>query len=114
MKRLKCCKAGSILLKIFLVLVCIFGALYLYDFLKPPLGFSQWHTNRTLFIIGAVAVILLCSWVFWAGILLTYICCNQLRLKKRVLGIVFAWVPIANIVMLLDIIRTADDPWVVP
>ena len=39
-------------------------------------------------LIGAVAVILLCSWVFWAGILLAYICCNQLRLKKRVLGIV--------------------------
>ena len=111
MKRLKCCKAGSILLKIFLVLVCVFGALYLYDFLKPPLGFSQWHTNRTLFIIGAVAVILLCSWGFWAGILLAYICCNQLRLKKRVLGIVLAWVPIANIVMLLDIIRTADEEY---
>ena len=58
-----------------------------------------------------MAVILLCSWVFWAGILLAYICCNQLRLKKRVLGIVLAWVPIANIVMLLDIIRTADEEY---
>lgn len=111
MMRLKCCKAGSIILKIFLALACCFSLIYLYDLFSPPFGFSQWRNNKTLFIIGIISVILFCSLVFWVGIILVYTCCNQLRLKKRVLGIALAWIPVINIIMLLDIIITADQEY---
>lgn len=111
MMRLKCCKAGSIILKIFLALACCFSLIYLYDLFSPPFGFSQWRNNKTLFIIGIISVILFCSLVFWVGIILVYTCCNQLRLKKRVLGIALAWIPVINIIMLLDIIITADKEY---
>lgn len=102
------CKAGSTILKIFIAAVCIFGAFYLIDLLTPPIGFSLWRENKTLFIIGLAAVILFCSLLFWVGIILVYACCNQLCIKKRVLGIVFAWIPVLNIITLFDIIATAD------
>ncbi len=108
MFRLNCCKAGSILLKLFLLFTGFFSALYLYDLFSAPFGFSGWADNRALFIIRAVAVILFCSALFWTGILLVYICCNQLRVKTRVLGLLFAWVPLLNLGMLLYIIGTAD------
>ena len=111
MMRLKCCKAGSIILKIFLALACCFSLIYLYDLFSPTFGFSQWRNNKTLFIIGIISVILFCSLVFWVGIILVYTCCNQLRLKKRVLGIALAWIPVINIIMLLDIIITADKEY---
>lgn len=104
MFRLNCCKAGSILLKLFLLFTGFFSALYLYDLFSAPFGFSGWADNRALFIIRAVAVILFCSALFWTGILLVYICCNQLRVKTRVLGLLFAWVPLLNLGMLLYII----------
>ncbi len=108
LKRLKVLKLGSILLKVFLLLCCVFGAVYLYDYLKAPLGFSEWSTSRAGFIIKLVLVILLCSLVFWTGIIIVYITCNQLRLKKRVLGLLLGLIPIANLIMLTDIIVTAD------
>lgn len=52
MTRLGLCKAGSTILKIFIAAVCIFGAFYLIDLLTPPIGFSLWRENKTLFIIG--------------------------------------------------------------
>ncbi len=111
MTRLNCCKAGSILLKLFLVFTCLFGALYLYDLLSEPFGFSEWSVNKAAFIVKAILAVLFCSLLFWSGIILTYTCCNQLRLKKRILGIIFAWIPVLNIIMLVDIIVTADEEY---
>ena len=109
--KLRCCKAGSIILKLFLALICGFGAAYLFDLFSEPFGFSLWRENKTLFILQIFAVILFCSVVFWIGIILVYSCSSQLRMKTRVLGILFAWIPILNIVMLIIIIHTADKEY---
>ncbi len=109
--KLRCCKAGSIILKLFLALICGFGAAYLFDLFSEPFGFSLWRENKTLFILQVFAVILFCSVVFWIGIILVYSCNSQLRMKTRVLGILFAWIPILNIVMLIIIIHTADKEY---
>lgn len=108
MARLNCCKAGSVLLKLFLTAVCLFGGLYLYDFFAGGLGFTGWSRNRTAFLVTAVLLVVLCAALFWTGLILLYTTCDQLRLKKRVLGLVLAWVPVANLVMLIDLIVTAD------
>ena len=109
--KLRCCKAGSIILKLFLALICGFGAAYLFDLFSEPFGFSLWRENKTLFILQVFAVILFCSVVFWIGIILVYACSSQLRMKTRVLGILFAWIPILHIVMLIIIIHTADKEY---
>ena len=109
--KLRCCKAGSIILKLFLALICGFGAAYLFDLFSEPFGFSLWRENKTLLILQVFAVILFCSVVFWIGIILVYSCSSQLRMKTRVLGILFAWIPILNIVMLIIIIHTADKEY---
>ena len=109
--KLRCCKAGSIILKLFLALICGFGAAYLFDLFSESFGFSLWRENKTLFILQIFAVILFCSVVFWIGIILVYSCSSQLRMKTRVLGILFAWIPILNIVMLIIIIHTADKEY---
>lgn len=111
MIRLNCCKAGSILLKLFLFFTCLFSALYLYDLFSGPFGFSEWTDNKVWFVVKILLIIVFCAILFWTGMILVYVCCNQLRLKKRVLGIVFAWIPILNIVMLVDIIVTADGEY---
>ena len=98
MARLNCCKAGSVLLKLFLTAVCLFGGLYLYDFFAGGLGFTGWSRNRTVFLVTTVLLVVLCAALFWTGIILLYTTCDQLRLKKRVLGLVLAWVPVANLV----------------
>lgn len=108
MGRLRACRLGSIILKIFLLLTSVFVVLYVIDLLKPPFGFTGWAQDRLAFILKTVLIVLLCSVVFWIGIIIVYITSGQLRLKKRVLGIIFGMVPIANLVMLIDIIVTVD------
>lgn len=108
MGRLRACRLGSIILKIFLLLTSVFVVLYAIDLLKPPFGFTGWAQDRLAFILKTVLIVLLCSVVFWIGIIIVYITSGQLRLKKRVLGIIFGMVPIANLVMLIDIIVTVD------
>ena len=87
------------------------GLFDLFDLFSEPFGFSLWRENKTLFILQIFAVILFCSVVFWIGIILVYSCSSQLRMKTRVLGILFAWIPILNIVMLIIIIHTADKEY---
>ncbi len=108
MTRLRLCRTGSILLKLFLLFTSVFSALYLCDLLSEPFGFSEWETARAVFIIKTVLIVVFCSTLFWVGIILEYLFCNQLRAKKRILGIIFGWIPIINIIMLIDIIATSD------
>lgn len=48
------------------------------------------------------------SIVFWNGIIRLYCTSVQLGIKLRVLGIIFGLIPIANLIMLLMILRTTD------
>ncbi len=46
--------------------------------------------------------------LFWNGIISVYLTSTQLGIKIRVLGIIFGMVPVANLVMLFIIIKTAS------
>ena len=109
MKRLKMCKAGSVLLKLFLITSPLLICYYAYDLFKSPFGFSGYSASPVRFIVKIVVLILIESVIFWIGIALVYVSCNQLRLKWRVLGAVFGLVPIVHLVLLFIIIKTADD-----
>ena len=63
-------------------------------------GFELWQ-----YILCAVLAVISLAIVFWNGIIRVYATSRQLRLMLRVLGIIFGMVPIANIVILLIIIK---------
>ena len=67
-------------------------------------GFELWQ-----YILCAVLAVLSLALVFWNGIIRVYVTSRQLRLKLRVLGIIFGMIPIANIVILLIIIKKTHN-----
>lgn len=56
-------------------------------------------------VLHCIIVILIESIIFWYGIIIVYINSVQLGIKWRVLGIALGLVPVANIIMLVKIIR---------
>lgn len=101
--RLKLCFGGTSLLVEFIVSV-IFSAAY-----HAFLFFSSFGFPLKNFVISILIVCATESVVFWNGIARVYVSSVQLGIKHRVLGIIFGWVPVANIIMLCKIIRISSD-----
>lgn len=56
------------------------------------------------FCIACGIVLFVCeAIIFWNGIIRVYLTSVQLRVKHRVLGLLFGWIPIANLIMLMII-----------
>lgn len=89
---------GCTLLKLFLVTVTI-GIIYLtyIAFQMLPEAWLTW-----LMCLGGFALIE--AILFWIGIICVYATSTQLGIRWRVAGIVCGWIPIANIVALINII----------
>lgn len=111
MKRLNICKTGSILLKLFLTATAAAVIYYLYDLFSAPFGFSGYRESPVGFFVRLLFIILGLSLLFWTGIITVYLTCKQLGVRKRALGIILGWVPIANLIMLGNIIKTADSEY---
>ena len=109
MKRIRNCRIGNIILKIFLISTLAFVCYYLRDLFQSPFGFSGFRDNPSIFVVKILLIITVESILFWIGIILVYINCRQLGVKWRALGIFFGMVPILNLIMLGKIIKTADD-----
>ena len=111
MKRLTLCKTGSVILKLFLFSTACFAAYYLYDLFREPFGFSGYRQSHVGFFLRLGAVILGEAALFWTGIIIVYMTCSQLGLRKRLWGLLLGMIPIAHLVMLGIIIRTADEEY---
>lgn len=80
-----------------------------------PGVFGRYESRGNLFedplfwglIIAAVVVVE--SILFWIGIITVYLTSVQLGIKWRILGVVFGWVPVVNLIMLGIIIRICGD-----
>ena len=101
--RLRIASDGAELLIIFIGSVIIGLVYHIVQafFYIPSSNFVEWLISL-LIAIAVEAVI------FWNGIIRVYCTSVQLGFSKRVLGIVCGWVPIANVVMLLNIINTVS------
>lgn len=107
-KRLKICHFGCIMLRIFWI-----SALIAVLVILPGL-FGKYPSHGNL-LQEPVYWILLClivtaieAAVFWTGMIPVYLTANQLGLRYRILGAVCGLIPIANLVMLGIILRTAS------
>ncbi len=81
-----------------------FAAYFAFQHMLP------WNTadspgQLVFFIVGLVFAILGEALVFWGGMLRVYFTSVQLGIKYRVLGAVFAWVPLLNLYYLLKLVR---------
>lgn len=100
--RCKILAGGSDLLIAFLISLTAEIVIYISMLVKG--GFELWQ-----YILCAVLAVLTCATVFWNGIIRVYITTRQLRFYMKVLGIIFGMVPVANIVILLIIIKKTQQ-----
>lgn len=100
---IKNCRAGTILLELFLASSTLLTAGLIWLFLDPN-GRSVFRIPG--FYIMVILVALGEFLVFWAGIILVYASSLQLGVRKRLIGAVCGWIPLVNLFALMMIIRT--------
>ena len=108
MKRIRACRIGNAILKFFLVTTFVLVAIYIWDLFRSPFGFTGYFTDPVKFFVKTALLAGFETTIFWIGIIIVYINCNQLGIKWRVLGALFGMVPVVNLIMLGKIIKTAD------
>ena len=108
MTRLRLCKAGCIILILFLISIILSIPTLLIGYFGV---YDSWFftnvDNRYMLWLGITLNYAITEFlVFWTGIIIVYLTSAQLGLRYRVLGIALGWVPVANVVMLFIIIST--------
>lgn len=105
--RLRLCSISCILLRSFCI-TTFFSVILL------PLGFFGAFSDIGNLIenpkfrgISIGITVLTETILFWTGIILVYLTAKQLGLRWRILGIICGWIPIAQLIMLHIIIKTA-------
>ncbi|MBQ1284025.1 MAG: triacylglycerol lipase [Clostridia bacterium] len=102
--RTNVCNHGVKLLVIFIISI-IPSAVY-HIFL--PLFLTE-ETRWALFFYSLLTAVLAHAIVFWNGILAVYTTSVQLGIKERVIGIICAFIPLANVIFLLRIIQIVGE-----
>lgn len=104
LNKLRLCKTGNILLKIFLF--TLISVLFYYIFAYTGVIEDVCHLMN---IPVLIALTILEFFIFWAGIILVYVSSTQLAFKWRVAGILCGMIPLVNLVMLSIIIRITGE-----
>ena len=111
---LVCIFAGSSLVATRRSKTCCHGAVMLYAFCPSLILSVIYHSLLMLWLLPEGYKILLWSilqcagvlfLVFWIGILCVYLASSQLSFRLRLVGILCGWIPVANLVALLFILR---------
>ncbi len=101
--RLRICAGGCELLLYFLISLSI-SVIWLAATLP-----SMFYKERGMWFADLLCVILVEAVVFWNGILRVYLTSSQIGVKWRIIGIICGWIPIANLIVLVRIIRLASE-----
>ncbi len=96
------CADGSDLLTSFLISATVATIVHIAILFFNVI--SGWHI--VTYIISVLTAIVLLAITFWNGIIRVYCTSVQLGIKKRVIGALCGWIPVANIFALFSIIRT--------
>jgi len=99
-RRIKICSHGALLLSVFEISVIISIVYHVIILFSAELSSILWSV-----LFCAVSHLIL----FWNGIICIYITSAQLGIKYRVLGIVCGMIPIINIIVLRQLIKTARN-----
>lgn len=107
-KRLRTCANGCELLRLFL-LSAVLSAVYSVIGWSGHLSCGSIAKEPVLWIVNTLLVILVESIVFWNGIIRIYLTSEQLGIRWRILGILCGWIPVAHLIVLFLLIRTAEQ-----
>lgn len=101
-KRLRLCNHGVKCLSAFLISCVASGIYHLgwFLFFRPE---NWWN-----FVFSIIVCICVEAIIFWNGIISVYLTSIQLGIKIRVLGVIFGFVPIINLILLFRIITVCD------
>ncbi len=97
-RRIRICSHGALLLSVFEISVIISVIYHIVILFSAELPSLLWSV-----LFCAVSHLIL----FWNGIICIYITSAQLGIKYRVLGIVCGMIPLLNIIVLRQLIKTA-------
>ena len=92
-------RAGNIILWIFVITTAVAIWHYVPVLYHAIRDRDASHLWEILLVAGAEFLI------FWGGIIIVYTTSRQLGFKTRLLGIVFGMIPLANLIMLITILR---------
>lgn len=106
-KRLRICGNGCELLILFLISTGVSVVYSIMGFAGKFLAGSL-VSEPKIWMINTLIVVLTETVVFWNGIIRVYLTSAQLGIKTRVIGIICGWIPVAHLVALGMIIRTAS------
>lgn len=106
-KRLRTCGNGCELLRLFL-LSTVISVIYSIIGWSGHLSCGSILKAPVLWIVNTLIIILVECIVFWNGIIRIYLTSEQLGIRWRVLGIVCGWIPVAHLIVLSILIRTAE------
>ena len=99
-KTLKVCFHGTVLL------ISFFMSMILSFFCHVIIAITTIPNNYTVFVWSLVFCLLVNSAVFWNGILCVYLTSKQLGIKVRIIGIICGLIPVANLIVLVFIVKT--------
>ena len=101
-RNIRICDIGTKLLTFFLISSTVLTIFFLWIFFgKKGMTFG---TTAWYFVL-LLAIITLEFLLFWAGIILVYVSSIQLGIRKRIIGVLFGWIPLVNLVTLLMVLR---------
>ncbi len=106
-RRLLTCANGCELLRLFLLSTA-------GTFVWTILGWLGYLPCESLlmmpgrWIVSTIVAVLVEAAVFWNGIIRIYLTSEQLGIRLRVLGILCGWIPVAHLIVLGILIRTAE------
>lgn len=107
--RISTCKAGNVMLKVFLAIAIIATITIIPGYFGFYEGKVEFLDNKWSLTILAVLIVLSETVLFWIGIILVYISSVQLGIRWRVFGIVCGWIPILHLFMLGKIISVTGQ-----
>ena len=96
--RLRIAADGAELLILFLATSVVSGVYHIV------MAFQLFPSHWLVWVVSALVAILTESILFWNGIIRVYCTSLQLGIRRRVIGIVCGWIPIANLWALCSII----------
>ena len=107
MARLRWCRTGCIILMLFCVTVVPAGFYLILGFCGFFPEYGSVLDNTTYWLLRLLGILIIENIIFWTGMLLVYATSKQLGVRWRLWGLLCGLIPIAHLVMLYVILKTA-------
>lgn len=105
-RRINLLAAGTAFLIVFTLTTLLISVFAIFGILGKIAGIEGFNTNPWFWVVFAIIAVCFEASIFWIGIIMVYITSVQLGIKLRILGIIFGWIPLMNLIMLGIIIST--------